>query len=100
VAEPITADRAQALGLVHRVVPAGQVLAEARSLAQSILKGAPDAVRHTKRHLQDLRATSISAQFAQALESHKAARSSEEAKEGLAAFLEHREPAWTKQTSK
>ena len=33
-------------------------------------------------------------QFAKALQSHKDARGGAEAREGLAAFLEHREPMW------
>ena len=93
-AEPVSAARAQAMGLIHKVVTPDQVLDAARSLAATILKGAPEAVRHTKRLLRELRATDLSQQLAHALKSHKQARSGHEATEGLAAFLEHREPVW------
>lgn len=99
VAEPISAARAQTMGLIHWVVPTEKVLNEAQQLAQSILKGAPDAVRQTKKHLQELRATSVAEQFAHALNSHKGARAGAEAREGLAAFLEHRQPVWPKRTN-
>jgi methylglutaconyl-CoA hydratase len=90
--EAIDANRAKEIGLVHRVVPADCVLDEARLLAETILLGAPNAVRLTKRLL---RSTDHSARFAAALEVHKLARSSDEAREGIAAFREKREPKWS-----
>ena len=93
-AEPVSAARAQAMGLIHRVVAPEQVLDAARSLATTILKGAPEAVRHTKRLLRELRSTDLSQHLSHALKSHKQARAGHEATEGLAAFLEHREPVW------
>lgn len=93
-AEPITAARAQSMGLIHRVVPTEQVLPEACSMSESVLKGAPDAVRSTKRLLRELRSTDLSQSLAKALHAHKQARSTTEAVEGLAAFLQHREPIW------
>jgi methylglutaconyl-CoA hydratase len=94
-AEPVSAARAQSMGLIHRVVAPEQVLDAARSLAAVILKGAPDAVRQTKRLLRELRAADFSQQLAHALKSHKQTRAGDEAAEGLAAFLEHREPVWS-----
>ena len=90
----IAADQARAMGLVHRVVPRDRLLDESRSLAATILKGAPDAVRQTKRWLHELRSTEPSQWLMQALKVHKRAREGDEASEGLAAFLEHREPDW------
>ncbi len=86
------------MGLIHRVVPPELVLREACSMSASVLKGAPDAVRSTKRLLRELRSTDLSQSLAQALQAHKQARSSAEAVEGLAAFLEHREPIWESPT--
>ncbi len=94
IGEPIDAERAQAMGLVQRVVSADRLLDEARALAATILQGAPDAVRQTKRLLQELRSTAPSQRLAQALEFHKRARASDEAREGIAAFFEHRAPNW------
>ena len=93
--EPITADRAYAIGLINRVVPTDNVLDEACALALTILKGAPEAVRQTKRLLRELRPTELSQLLAHALKSHRRARAGDEAAEGLAAFLDHREPDWT-----
>ena len=47
--EPIDAQRALALGLINRVVPAGQLMDEAVALAEVIAANAPLAVRTTKR---------------------------------------------------
>ena len=47
----IPAERAHALGLVNRVVPAGQGLATARAIARRIAVLDPDAVRLTKRSI-------------------------------------------------
>ncbi|MBC7821717.1 MAG: enoyl-CoA hydratase/isomerase family protein [Planctomycetaceae bacterium] len=94
IGEPVDAQRAQAMGLVQRIVPADRLLDEARTLATTILQGAPDAVRQTKRLLQELRSTAPSQRLTQALEFHKRARASDEAREGIAAFFEHRAPDW------
>lgn len=94
IGEPINAERACLMGLVQRLVPADRLLDEARALGSTILRGAPDAVRQTKRLLQELRSTAPSQRLAQALEFHKRARASDEAHEGIAAFFEHRTPDW------
>jgi enoyl-CoA hydratase len=44
--QQITADEAWRIGLVNRVVPAAQLLAEARTLAQALAAKAPIAVRY------------------------------------------------------
>src|SRR5581483_3651739 len=51
-AEPVDAERALAWGLVDRVVPREQVLESALGLAGAIAKGAPLAVRWTRRVLE------------------------------------------------
>lgn len=94
IGEPVAAEQARAMGLVQRIVPGDRLLDEARSLATVILKGAPDAVRQTKRWLYELRSTEPALLLTQALKVHKRARQSAEAEEGLAAFREHREPEW------
>ena len=43
---PITADEAQRIGLVNRVVPAAALMSEARMLAEHLAKGAPIAMRY------------------------------------------------------
>jgi methylglutaconyl-CoA hydratase len=89
-AETINVNRAKEIGLVHRVVPAERVFDEARLLAEKILLGAPNAIRLTKRLLR----TDHAARFQAALDIHKEARASDEAREGVAAFQEKRPPRW------
>jgi methylglutaconyl-CoA hydratase len=94
VGEPIDAHRAQQIGLVQRVTPSDQVLQEATRLAREILAGGPDTIRRTKELLNSLRPPPTHANTLAA--AHLAARRSEEAQEGLAAFLEKRNPNWIK----
>jgi methylglutaconyl-CoA hydratase len=94
LAEPIDATRARSMGLIHRVVPEGAVLEEAERLAGLILRGGPQAVRSTKALLAEFD-SSTGDDVRVALEYHIRARVGGEAREGLAAFLEKREPNWT-----
>ncbi len=93
--EPINAQRALGMGLVDRVVPVHQLMTEAQGLAATLLKGAPEAVRQTKRLLGELHGSDPAQRFSRALEYHKRARLSDEAREGLAAFRERRQPKWS-----
>lgn len=93
--QPIDAERARSMGLVHRVVPAQHLVSTAQELAALVCRGAPEAVRQTKRWLDEIGNLSGSEAFGRALELHTRARLSEEAREGMAAFREHRVAAWT-----
>jgi methylglutaconyl-CoA hydratase len=81
------------MGLVHRVVPEGTAREEADRLAGQILRGGPKAIRSTKALLAEL-GPSGDDDVRVALEYHIRARVGEESREGLAAFLEKREPNW------
>ena len=94
LAEPIDAARARSMGLVRRVVPEGKAREEADRLAGLILRGGPRAVRSTKALLAEL-GPDGEGDVRVALEYHIRARVGEESREGLAAFLEKREPHWT-----
>ncbi len=93
--EPIDAARARQIGLVCRVATDERLLAEAHALAAAILKGGPESVRQTKLLLRQLEATSLEQRLGLAMEFHRRARLSDEAREGLAAFQDHRPPNWT-----
>ena len=95
LAEPINADRALAIGLIHRIAPADSLLEDAQSLAASILKAGPEAVRQTKKWLQLVRATERSQLLSRALLFHKHAKNADEVREGVTAFQERREPDWS-----
>ena len=92
--EPVDARRALCIGLVDGVVAPERLMAEAQDIAATVLKGAPEAVCQTKRLLGELRRADPATLFSRALDVHKQARLSEEAREGIAAFRDKREPSW------
>lgn len=93
VGEPISAQRAQQIGLVQRLAPGDRVVEQAWSVARSILAGGPNAVRETKRLLNQ---KSGAVDFDSLKELHERMRHGAEAREGLAAFRDRREPDWCK----
>lgn len=93
--ELIEADRAREMGLVNKVVSPDELESEAQKLAASILQNAPGALAQTKRLIGELWPTSLRGDVEHALGHHMRARESEEAKEGVAAFLEKRAPKWS-----
>ena len=92
--ELIEADRAREIGLVNRVVPVGELESDAQKIAVSVLQGAPAAITNSKRLMEELWSSSVKEDIECALRHHLEARESEEAKEGIAAFLEKRPPNW------
>jgi methylglutaconyl-CoA hydratase len=92
--QSIEATRALSLGLVNRFVPSSRMMDEAIDLAGAVCKGAPNAVVRTKQLLDELAPRPIREELRRALKYHLEQRSSEEAKEGMAAFNEKRKPKW------
>ena len=90
----ITAERAKEIGLVNRVVPADDLEKETAKIVTSILQNAPNALVHTKRLIEELWSSPVREDLEKALQYHTRARESDEAKEGIAAFLEKRSPRW------
>jgi len=92
--EMISADRAYAVGLVNRVVPGDQVVAEALALAESICANAPLAVRTSKEVMR--RALDLPEEEAWAMNSELTGSifASKDALEGAIAFAEKRPPNW------
>ncbi len=90
----ITAARAYEIGLVNRVVPAAELLAEAKKLAQALAAKAPIAVRY----ILDAVHQGLDMPLAQGeyLETSLfgTIASSEDMREGTKAFLEKRKAAW------
>lgn len=95
-AEPVAALDLQSAGVVNRVVPAENLDAEIAGLVDSLLAGGPESQRSTKRLLDELSGAPLRAQLEQALSDHLRARTSGEASEGIRAFLEKRQPQWTR----
>jgi methylmalonyl-CoA decarboxylase len=91
-AEPVDAERALVWGLVDRVVPQEKVLESALSLARSIAKGAPLAVRWTRRVLERLEAPVEAEVAIEIAELQRRAWMSGDAREARRAFKEKRPP--------
>jgi methylglutaconyl-CoA hydratase len=92
--ELIDAARAKEIGLVNRVVPQDQIMNEAQKFAESVLQGAPGAIKNTKKLIEELWSSSVKQDVDLALKHHMQARESAEAREGIAAFNEKRKPNW------
>ena len=93
--ELIDAVRAKEIGLVNRVVASDDVMNDAKKFAASVLQGAPRALSQTKRLVEELWWHSVKGDVELALKYHMQARDSDEAREGIAAFNEKRQPSWT-----
>lgn len=93
-AKPITSLRAYELGIVNRVVPKDELLAEATKVAESICECGPLAVWASKE--MSLRADAMDFHRAVALVEHIATPvwNSEDSVEAKQAFLEKRKPKW------
>ena len=95
--ELIDAERAREMGLVNRVVSGdADLIGEALRFAQQVLQGAPGALLQTKRLIEEFWGRSVKSDIEQALKHHMQARTSAEAREGIAAFNQKRLPNWAK----
>jgi enoyl-CoA hydratase/carnithine racemase len=92
--DPITAERALALGLVNEVVEPADVLPAAIALAERIAANAPLGLAATK-ELVRLSVSDPSAVPARLRHWQGVVFASEDAKEGATAFVEKRAPNWT-----
>ena len=95
VGESIDADEALRLGLVSRVVPADQLLGEARALAERVADGAPLAMALTKAALQRSATITLDEALEDEARLQGIAGASADHAEGLAAFQEKRPPRFT-----
>jgi E-phenylitaconyl-CoA hydratase len=91
----IDAARALEIGLVGRVVPAGDLLAEARRLADRLLAAAPLAARATKEMAVRARNLPLTEAIRFGETMRRLVGSTNDAAEGVAAFQERRPPVWT-----
>lgn len=90
----IDATRAREIGLCHEIVPPEQLDRAANELARSILSGASTALAISKRQLRASAAVDVLKQLELAATVSAEARATEDAREGLQAFLEKRPPTW------
>jgi enoyl-CoA hydratase len=91
---PIAADEALRIGLINRVVPAADLMTEARALAAQLAKNAPVAMRYIVNAVN--KGTEMP--FAEACQYEATlfglVASTDDMREGTAAFLEKRKPAF------
>jgi methylglutaconyl-CoA hydratase len=92
--EAFDARRAQEIGLINRAVPAEELDAAVAHYTQMLLRGAPEALAIAKRLPRTVPALDVEEGFRQMAELSAERFSSAEAKEGIAAFLEKRDPRW------
>jgi enoyl-CoA hydratase/carnithine racemase len=92
--EPVDARRALSIGMVHEVVPNAKLDETALALAQKIALNAPLSLRTMKQSLRRSMSESNDAYHQDILEMGRMVRASQDAKEGIRAFLEKRKPNW------
>ena len=92
--EFIDAQRALELGLVNRVLPGDQTVPAAEELARKIMKNAPLALAAIKEVSINGAAMDLERRTAYAQAKVDLIRTTEDAKEGVRAFAEKRDPVW------
>jgi methylglutaconyl-CoA hydratase len=92
--ERFSAERAAALGLIHRAVPAAGLDAAVEEVIGMIRLGGPIAVREAKQLVRRIPTLSMQDGFDYAAAKVAALFASEEAADGMRAFAEKRKPRW------
>lgn len=92
--ERMNATRAFDVGLVYDVVDPGDLNARTDKLTNAILTGSRSALAITKSHLQNCHPFNLEQQLVQSIHVSASARETQDAREGLAAFIEKRLPTW------
>jgi enoyl-CoA hydratase len=90
----LTAEEAERFGLVNRVAPVDAYLTAAISLASEIAARAPVAIRFAKEAVNHAFETTLAAGLAYERNLFYALFATQDQKEGMAAFLEKRDPKW------
>lgn len=92
--EPVTAERALQMGMVHEVVPNEKLEAAGVGWAEKVAANAPLSLRTMKRSMRRSMSAAYDAWHDDILEMGRVVRASKDAKEGIRAFLEKRKPVW------
>jgi methylglutaconyl-CoA hydratase len=96
----LTGDRFDArealrIGLVHQVVAAEELPAAVRRKVDSLLTSGPEAVAVAKKLIERVEGLAVEEAIPLTVRTIAERRASEEAREGLSAFLEKRAPRWS-----
>jgi len=89
------AAEAERMGLVNRVVPEGRALAEAKALAAAVAARSMSALAIGKRAFNEQIEEPLSVAYALAAKAMVENLAEPDSAEGIAAFLEKREPRWS-----
>lgn len=98
----LTGDRFDArdafrIGLVHAVVPAEDLEAAGEKKVRSLLTSGPEAVRVAKKLIEQVSGLNPEDALPLTVRTIAERRASDEAREGLGAFLEKRKPDWSRE---
>jgi methylglutaconyl-CoA hydratase len=94
-AERFSTTEAHRLGFVHVLAPAETLDARLDEIVATVVANGPQAVKASKRLVQDLAGQPITPALREDTARRIAdIRASDEGKEGVSAFLQKREPAW------
>ena len=91
----IDAAEAFRLGMVTEIVSADNLLQRAHEVAAKFLEASPTSLRRTKRLLLQYNDKEVTQEIELAIQENAAIRATEDFREGLASFLEKRQPKWT-----
>lgn len=97
LAEPVEAARAREMGLVHRVVPDDTLVSAAEKWAGTVAGNAPLSVRAMKQMIARVISSAFEVEHKDLDELGNKVRTSQDAREGVRAFLEKRKPVWRAQ---
>ena len=93
--ERISSDEAKRIGLVHEVVPDEELAARGEIFVKMLLRGGPNALAEAKKLINVVHGREVDSILLTDLAKRIArVRVSEEAQEGMGAFLEKRKPYW------
>jgi methylglutaconyl-CoA hydratase len=90
----IDAQEALTLGLVSEIVPEGQLMDRVRELSASLMKNSPESLSAVKKLLSSFAKDRLDRDLSRAMRWNEKVRNSADFREGLAAFLEKRDPVW------
>lgn len=93
-AEPVNAERALHMGMVHEVAPNAKLDETAVAWAEKVSNNAPLSLRTMKQSMRRALSASNTAWHEDILNMGRLVRISKDAKEGIRAFLEKRKPNW------
>ena len=97
--ERFTAPRAVELGLIHRAVPAAELDTAVEEVIGMVRLGGPNAIREAKQLVRRIPTLSMDDGFQYTTKTIGELFASEEAAEGMQAFIQKRKPRWVSELS-